>query len=168
MSRRSFLPSVSSGAVWRNSAAWLCLACGAGTTGLGVMWAQAPSQPQTSAASSAKVRVPQAGTEAIVGSTATDSDDSGQLRREGTHLRDERGRFQLNGTRVIFAPAEGNARYIGLENLNLQRISEIVGGDLDAAEWTVSGLVTEYQGTNYLLVTRATKSASGSGRRRGF
>lgn len=168
MSRRSFFPSGSSGAVWRNSAAWLCLACGAGTTGLGVMWAQAPSQPQTSEASSVSVRSPQAGTEAIVGSAAADSDESGQLRREGTHLRDERGRFQLNGTRVIFVPADGKARYVGLENLNLQRIAQIVGGDLDAVEWTVSGLVTEYQGTNYLLITRATKSASGSGRRRGF
>ena len=56
---------------------------------------------------------------------------------------------------MAFVPANGNARFIVLENLNLERIARVLGDDPDARQWSVTGSITEYRGGNYLLVTRA-------------
>jgi hypothetical protein len=150
----------------RNRSAWLLLAGGWMLAGIGVLWAQPPATPGLLPGTAASARVSPPGADAI---PADAEDDSlGQLRREGTQLRDERGQFALNGTRVIFVSADDKRRFVGLENLALQRISQLVGGDFNDVEWIVSGLVTEYQGANYLLILRATKAAPGSGRRRSF
>lgn len=148
--------------------AWAVLAGFWALTGIGVIWAQSPQQSAVSGAANASHGGTVPGAETILGDATTESDDTGQLRREGTRLYDKRGHFELSGSRVLFVVEHRGASYVGLENLNLQRISQIVAGDADAVEWTVSGVVTEYQGANYLLITRATKSASGSGRRRSF
>lgn len=90
-----------------------------------------------------------------------------QLQREGTQLQDERGRFLTVGVRLTFVSA-GGKRYIGLENLNLQRVGKIIATSADSVEWFVSGTVTEYQGANYLLIARARRKASFPGMRRSF
>lgn len=77
-----------------------------------------------------------------------------QLRREGTQLRDEPGRMIAAGGQITFRAADG-ASYISLQNLNLQRVGAIILGSPDSVEWLISGTVTEYQGSNYLLITRA-------------
>ena len=48
----------------------------------------------------------------------------------------------------------GAQRQVLLENLALERISRSLE-DNRGSKWTVSGLVTEYRGSNYLLVTKA-------------
>lgn len=89
------------------------------------------------------------------------------LQREGTQLQDERGRFLTVGVRLTFVSA-GGKRYVGLENLNLQRVGKIIATSADSVEWFVSGTVTEYQGMNYLLIARARRKASLPGDRRSF
>lgn len=89
------------------------------------------------------------------------------LRREGTQLRDEPGRFLASGNRLTFISTKGT-NYIGLENLNLERIGKIVATSPDAVEWFVTGVVTEYQGANYLLISRVRRKASLSAGRRTF
>jgi hypothetical protein len=42
-----------------------------------------------------------------------------------------------------------------LENLALQRISQVLDENRGPRQWIVSGLITEYRGSNYLLVTKA-------------
>jgi hypothetical protein len=75
--------------------------------------------------------------------------------REGTELKDALGTFRLTGDRATFILADGSARFGGLENLNLERVANVIAGDPSPLEWVVSGVVTEYKGNNYLLVTRA-------------
>jgi hypothetical protein len=75
--------------------------------------------------------------------------------REGTMLNDVLGTFKLTGDRATFFPADGSARYGGLENQALERVANVIGEDPEALEWLVSGTVTEYKGNNYLLVSRA-------------
>ncbi len=65
------------------------------------------------------------------------------------------GYFKLTSDRATFYPADGEQRFQGLENLNLERISLLVGENPDRLDWIVSGTVTEYRGANYLLVTKA-------------
>ncbi len=83
-----------------------------------------------------------------------------ELLREGTQLSDTLGHFKLSGSRVVFVLADGSRQLTVLENLNLERVTQMARDDGQRVSWTVSGLVTEYQGTNYLLVNRARRRSS--------
>jgi hypothetical protein len=98
---------------------------------------------------------------------ATTPVQKSQLRREGTELREEPGRFLAVGNRQTFVSAAGTS-YIALENLNLERVGKIVAASPDAVDWFITGTVTEYHGANYLLITRARRKASTSKMPRGF
>lgn len=80
---------------------------------------------------------------------------SGLLLREGTELTGSRGYFRIIENRVIFFSRHGDFRYTGLENLNLERIVAEVTRNPTQLEWSVSGTVTEFRGTNYLFIRRA-------------
>ncbi len=80
--------------------------------------------------------------------------------REGTDLKEARGYFRFVDDRVVFFRSNGDARYIGLENLNLERIVSEITNNPTQLEWTVVGTITEYRGANYLMVRRAVLSRS--------
>ncbi len=85
-------------------------------------------------------------------STAKQSD----LRvREGSDIANLSGHFRMTGDRVTFFTADGKGRFVGLENLNLQRIVQEIEDDPDTTKWIVSGTITEFRGANYLLVRQA-------------
>lgn len=65
------------------------------------------------------------------------------------------GQFRMAGDRIAFFSLESGGRYIVLENLNLQRIAQMMDENPAAVEWKVSGTVTEYRGSNYLFVRSA-------------
>jgi hypothetical protein len=76
--------------------------------------------------------------------------------REGTRLTDVAGSFvSIGADSVTFSPAGSKDSYRVLENLALQRISQQLDENRGLRQWTVSGLITEFRGANYLLVTRA-------------
>jgi hypothetical protein len=81
--------------------------------------------------------------------------------REGTALVEQPGVFQKAGDRMTFFTSDGQRRFVVLENLQLERISRAVGDNLTPPQWTVSGLVTEFCGANYLFVDRAVLRATG-------
>jgi hypothetical protein len=78
--------------------------------------------------------------------------------REGTRLVDVVGAFQsIGGESVTFtpgAPADKKDSFRVLENLALQRVSQVLDENKGARQWTVSGMITEYKGNNYLLLTK--------------
>jgi hypothetical protein len=80
--------------------------------------------------------------------------------REGTALVEQAGVFQTAGDRVTFLTSDGQRRFVVLENLQLERISRAVGDSLTPPQWTVSGMVTEFCGANYLFVDRAVLRAT--------
>jgi hypothetical protein len=90
-----------------------------------------------------------------------------KVRREGTQLRDEPGKFLKSGNRVAFIAADGTS-YVVLENLNLERVGKVVGASPDVVEWFVAGAVTEYQGSNYLLLSHVRRKATTPKTPRGF
>jgi len=75
--------------------------------------------------------------------------------REGTELVDVTGHFKLTGDRATFYLADGSARFNGLENLTLERVSTVIAEDPTPMERIVTGKITEFKGNNYLLITRA-------------
>ena len=86
--------------------------------------------------------------------------------REGTRLVNASGYFKLTGDRITFYLDQGDRRLQVLENLSLERIGALVGETPDPLEWTVSGLVTEYGGGNYLLVQQATLKSRAAAKER--
>src|SRR5262245_55650398 len=84
---------------------------------------------------------------------------SAERAREGTPLTEARGSFELVGDRVIFVPAGGGDSLRVLENLALERVVRELGDGRDQRDWEVAGILTEYHGSNYLLVTRAVVKA---------
>ena len=80
--------------------------------------------------------------------------------REGTRLMDVTGTFQsIGGDSVSFSP-KGKDGFRVLENLALQRVSQVLDVNKGTREWTVSGVITEYRGANYLLMTKAVQGDS--------
>jgi len=76
--------------------------------------------------------------------------------REGTRLTEVVGSFVAVGSdSITFSPAGSKDSYRVLENLNLQRISLQLDANRGQRQWVVSGLITEFRGANYLLVTKA-------------
>lgn len=75
--------------------------------------------------------------------------------REGSDVTNLSGHFRMTGDRVTFFTADGKGRFVGLENLNLQRIVQEIEDDPDTTKWIVSGTITEFRGANYLLVDQA-------------
>ena len=82
-------------------------------------------------------------------------DRGGERQREGTRLTEVSGRFELAGDRVTFSPAASKESYRLLENLALERVSQVLSESRARQEWTVSGTLTEFRGGNYLLLTKA-------------
>jgi hypothetical protein len=75
--------------------------------------------------------------------------------REGSDLVDQAGYFEISGDRIVFIVDPSGARLVGLENLGLERIANTLANDPGRLQWRVTGVVTEYRGTNFLLVSRA-------------
>lgn len=80
---------------------------------------------------------------------------AGQRLREGAKLVDQLGSFQLTSDRATFTTVDRQHKLEGLPNLNLERIVRTLRDHPDQLVWSVSGTVTEYQGANYILITRA-------------
>jgi hypothetical protein len=89
------------------------------------------------------------------GANTPPQSNEGQV-REGLELVDQPGSFKMAGDRVVFFMAGGKQQLIGLENLNLERIVRVLADNTGPLEWLVTGTVTEFRGTNYFLVRRAT------------
>ncbi len=87
-----------------------------------------------------------------------DGTDSGGVRlREGMKFVNRIGELRDAGGRVAFYPDGETQSLPLLENLALERVSQ----DLDQThrKWSVTGIVTEYKGGNYLLLHRAVLKA---------
>lgn len=76
--------------------------------------------------------------------------------REGSKIIDRAGRFSLQGERYHFDLLEADGgTFTLLENQLLERVSSAASNQDDKAVWTVTGVVTEYNGNRYLLLERA-------------
>lgn len=78
-----------------------------------------------------------------------------QRLREGTEWSDQVGMFRTAGDRVAFFSDKGGPRLVVLENLMLERVVRAIEISHVELQWSVSGVVTECHGVNYLLVRRA-------------
>jgi hypothetical protein len=97
------------------------------------------------------------------GAPVVDSVNKIKLRqREGAKLVDRRGRFERRGDRYVFLSEYATAHFVVVENLMLERVAGMIddaaGGELI---WSISGVITEFRGSNFLLLQRAVVKASG-------
>jgi hypothetical protein len=74
--------------------------------------------------------------------------------KENEELVDQIGQFSLSGDRVAFTTTAGRHRFLVLENQSLEHVAKSLSGDSPSKPWKVSGKITEFRGTLYLLLTR--------------
>lgn len=79
--------------------------------------------------------------------------------REGTKIKGDRGIFHIGVDRVEYESVSGLPRMQVLENITLERIVNDSSAEA-RIQWQVDGLVTEYQGRNYILIEKAFVAAS--------
>ena len=92
------------------------------------------------------------------------SEETGQfLLREGSKLDKVLGKFQTVGGRMQFRLQDRNVRLTVLENLASERVSRALGESRSQRTWEVSGVITEFRDSNYLLVTRAVRRSGIAG-----
>jgi hypothetical protein len=72
--------------------------------------------------------------------------------REGSRFTDEVGEFRETGGRIAFFADGTGASMVVLENLALERVSRDM--EQGKRKWSVSGKVTEFRGSNYLILER--------------
>jgi hypothetical protein len=113
-------------------------------------------------------KLPADSTETNRVSTASPRDESdghekNKLRwREGKRLIDHGGHFRQDGDGAVFVTDTGH-ELVALANLNLERVTRTLkaSDESERIRWSVNGVVTEFNGRNYLLIQRAIyKSAS--------
>jgi hypothetical protein len=80
--------------------------------------------------------------------------------REGEVL-EVTGKLELAGDRAIFYPAGEKNGLRVLENLALERVTQVLSESRDERQWIVSGTITEYRGANYILIHKAVQRALG-------
>jgi hypothetical protein len=84
--------------------------------------------------------------------------------REGTRIVDRLGTFTITAKQAVFHTSDGKMQLGGLPNLNLERVISTLQDGAGGLVWSVSGLVTEYHGSNFLLITRAVLKSKESSR----
>ncbi|HJN12038.1 MAG: hypothetical protein QGG09_15010 [Pirellulaceae bacterium] len=97
----------------------------------------------------------------------SEADDSTEKKanrrtREGATLEAELGEFREAGERIRFYLRDDTTSFMALENLALDRVSRVLDESTSPRTWSVSGVITEYRSSNYLLVTRASLKARAS------
>jgi hypothetical protein len=75
--------------------------------------------------------------------------------REGTLLTEVSGKFEAIGDRANFVFADSGESVHVLENLALQRVARVLPQIQPGTQWTINGVVTEFNSENYLLLTKA-------------
>ena len=78
-----------------------------------------------------------------------------ELLREGTMIQSRHVVFRVTKNRVLMTPVSSSEYFYCLENLNLQRIANVIRQNPTLTDWEVDFLITEYQGINYVLIQRA-------------
>lgn len=85
--------------------------------------------------------------------------ETGEVRlREGVKFVNRIGELRNAGGRIAFYPDDATQSLPLLENLALERVEPDV--DQPQRKWSISGMVTEYKGINYLLLHRAVLKAN--------
>lgn len=104
----------------------------------------------------ASVRVPK--TVAAEKITVASESKQGRI-REGSKLVDQIGEFQKSGDQINFFAKQPHGALRVLENLALERVVRVLDDNPAKRVWSVTGVITEFRGENYLLVTRAVLKA---------
>ena len=120
-------------------------------TGLALVGVSAALFAQTPEAKTPVVRTQ------LAASPSARPSEGGRRLREGTKLIEVEGRFEFTGDRMAFFRADAEESYKVLENLALERINKVLEETRanEKPQWMISGIVTEYHGGNFLLVTKA-------------
>lgn len=79
------------------------------------------------------------------------------LLREGSTVVEANGKFRIVKDRLIFQEDGSTRSFVCLENQMLQRVASYLSDEDRRLVWVVTGRITEYESSNYLLIEKATR-----------
>ncbi|MBM3964497.1 MAG: hypothetical protein FJ308_05435 [Planctomycetes bacterium] len=79
------------------------------------------------------------------------------LLREGSTIVEAKGKFRVVKDRLIFREDGSTRTFVCLENQMLQRVASYLSDEDRRLVWVVTGRITEYESSNYLLIEKATR-----------
>ncbi len=88
----------------------------------------------------------------VAGQSDANQEPAGQLLREGTHMDSRPAVCRFNGQRLSVEIDGLERPLVALENLAAQRILDAIRDDPGDNRWLLDGKITEFLGTNYLLL----------------
>lgn len=98
-----------------------------------------------------------------MGAPRTDMDEQAeelaqkkQRLREGAEIVDEVGTFEWVGDRLSFSADKEKAVFKILENRMMERVVQTQEASTGDLVWVVTGTITEYRGSNFLLMRHVT------------
>lgn len=77
------------------------------------------------------------------------------LLREGSTVVEAKGKFRIVKDRLIFQEDGSTRSFVCLENQMLQRVASYLSDEDRRLVWVVTGRITEYEASNYLLIEKA-------------
>ena len=98
------------------------------------------------------------------GETSAEDGESQVYLREGDRINNVVGTFTVKGDDVTFKSDDGRLVLGTLPNLNLERAraDSGVNNTDNTVKWTISGMITEYNKTNFVLISRVIKKSASS------
>ena len=104
-----------------------------------------------------RLEVPEQSNQVIKPITATSTNRGLRARRmrEGTKFKDLYVYFRPAGDRAALYTVENNQRFLCLENLELERVLNVIQEKPDRDYWRIEGEFTEFRGENFILLRRA-------------
>lgn len=72
--------------------------------------------------------------------------------REGAEIVDQSGSVEWIGDRLCFTPEKGGHVFKILENRMMERVVQTQESSTGKLVWVVTGTITEYRGSNFLLM----------------
>jgi len=79
------------------------------------------------------------------------------LLREGSTVVEVKGKFRIVKDRLVFQEDGSTRSLVCLENQMLQRVASYLTDEDRRLVWVVTGRITEYESSNYLLIEKATR-----------
>ncbi len=79
------------------------------------------------------------------------------LLREGSSVVESKGKFRIVKDRLVFQEDGSTRSFVCLENQMLQRVASYLSEEDRRLVWVVTGRITEYESSNYLLIEKATR-----------
>ena len=91
--------------------------------------------------------------------SSEDQPSGGFILREGTQVDSRTAICRSSGDRLILEIDNFPKQIVALENLSAQRVMEALYTDPNDRYWSITGTITEFRGSNFMLLQKVNRDS---------